>query len=140
MSSPFDEHDALNSAAMLDAFGEDAIYSPASRADEYAAQAPDGDRVRVGVTGVFSSGPRRGDMKGQVAGAEFSGPTQFQSATAEFWLPCDEAAKLDNPKKGDLFALHTRPDRPVYEIASVDRSDMGDLAFRLTLLEGATWA
>lgn len=131
MASPFDDLDAVLSSAILTAYGEAAVLQPRV-ASQYVERTANEARDAVSVWGVFSAGPAEASLKGQAVGGEYVGTTRFQSARSEFWISKAQADALDyRPQKGDTLSFPGRPEAPIFSIAAVQPTDMGDLAFIL---------
>lgn len=131
MASPFDDLDRMLSGAADETFGEAAILTPRSSA-QYAARTADADRVAASVRGVFSAGPGDAQVKGQATGGEFSGATRFGVMKAEFWMSAAGLAGLGfAPAKGDTIAFPGRAGSPVYSVAAIQHTDLGDTALIL---------
>lgn len=131
MASPFDALDELVSSAVQTAYGEAAILTPRV-SSQYAQRSTDEDRPATNVWGVFSAGPGESQIKGQAAGGEFSGSTRFHVMRAEFWMTAGQVAALGfAPAKGDKISFPGRDGSPVYSVAAIQHTDMGDTAFIL---------
>lgn len=131
MASPFDVLDDLVSSVVQTAYGEAAILTPRV-SSQYAVRASDQDRPAANVWGVFSAGPGDAQVKGQAAGAEFSGTTRLSVMKAEFWMTAAQVADLGfAPAKGDKVAFPGRTGSPVYSVAAIQHTDLGDTALIL---------
>ncbi len=131
MSSPFDEFDQLLSSAVVTAYGEAAILTPRT-ASQYAVRQADPGRSVTNVWGVFSAGSGEAQIKGQATGGEFAGTTRLNVMKAEFWLTAAQVAALGfAPARGDTISFPGRPGTPVYSIAAVQHTNMGDTALIL---------
>jgi len=131
MASPFDTLDELVSSAVQTAYGESAILTPRT-SSQYVQRAADEDRPAANVWGVFSAGPAESQIKGQATGGEFSGATRMHVMRAEFWMTAGQVAGLGfAPGKGDRISFPGRPGMPVYSVAAIQHTDMGDTALIL---------
>jgi hypothetical protein len=92
----------------------------------------DDERNAANVWGVFSAGPGDAQVKGQSTGGEFAGSTRFNVMKAEFWMTADQVAALAfAPIKGDTISFPGRPGSPVYSVAAIQHTNMGDIALIL---------
>jgi hypothetical protein len=131
MASPFDALDDLVSSAVQTAYGEAAILTPRS-SSQYVVRTADEDRPAANVWGVFSAGPGDLQIKGQATGGEFSGTTRLGVMRAEFWMTAVQvAAPGFAPARGDTIAFPGRAGSPVYSVAAIQHTDMGDTALLL---------
>lgn len=131
MTSPFDDLDQMLSSAMVTAYGEAAILTPRI-SSQYVARASDPSRSAVNVWGVFSAGAADQQIKGQAVGGEFAGTTRLSVTKSEFWLSAEQLRALGfAPQKGDKISFPGRPGAPVYSIASIQNTNMGDAALVL---------
>lgn len=127
MTSIFDALDAAVSTAIKTTFSEVAVLRPRVSV-QYVERAVDADRPQTIIHGVFSSGPADHDLRGQSTGPQFGGSTRLASASAEFWIAKAEVDALAAlPVKGDTITLTARAGCPVYAIARVQPTDLGDL-------------
>lgn len=123
----FDDLDAALSGAIKGAFAEVAVLRPRV-STQYAERNTDPDRPQNLVHGVFSAGPSVDQLRGQARGSDFSGATRLATTSAEFWIAKAEVDALAAlPAKGDTITLTARPGCPVYAIAQVQHTDMGDI-------------
>ncbi len=123
----FDDLDAAISGAIKSAFAEVAVLLPRV-STQYAERVANNARDAQTTYGVFSAGPAVDQLRGQARGSEFSGTTRAASMSAEFWIAKAEVDALDAlPAKGDTVTLTARTGSPVYAIAQVQHTDMGDL-------------
>lgn len=129
MPSPFDALMAANDAAVMDAFGETeaAILRP-RLASQYAARALDPARPECEVAGVFSAAaPADMRIRGNAEG-EYAGTTRLASTAPEFWISPDNVALIPYVVAvGDLILFPCRSGSPVYAVARIQRTDIGDL-------------
>lgn len=131
MASPFDDLDRMLSGAVTDVFGEAAVLTPRI-ASQYVARAADPDRSSMSVQGIFSAGPGDLPVKGQATGGEFAGTTRLNVMKAEFWMSAAQVASLGYaPAKGDTISFPNRPGSPVYSVAAVQKTNLGDAALIL---------
>jgi len=131
MASPFDALDELVSSAVQTAYGEAAILTPRV-SSQYAQRSSDQDRPAANVWGVLSAGPGESQIKGQATGGEFSGSTRMHVMRAEFWMTAAQVSGLGfAPAKGDKIAFPGRAGSPVYSVAAIQHTDLGDTALIL---------
>lgn len=123
----FDDLDAALSGAIKGAFAEVAVLLPRT-STPYAERVADQSREAQTTFGVFSAGPAVDQLRGQARGSDFSGTSRTLSMSAEFWIAKAEVDALDAlPAKGDAVTLTARTGSPVYAIAQVQHTDMGDI-------------
>mgnify|MGYP002737501796 CR=1 FL=1 len=123
----FDDLDAALAGAIKGAFAEVAVLRPRV-STQYVERTTDPDRAQNLVYGVFSAGPAVDQLRGQARGSDFSGTTRVASTSAEFWIAKAEVDALAAlPAKGDTITLTARPGCPVYAVAQVQHTDMGDI-------------
>ena len=131
MASPFDALDELVSSAVQTAYGEAAILTPRV-SSQYVQRSTDEGRPATNVWGVFSAGPGESQIKGQATGGEFSGSTRMHVMRAEFWMTAAQVSSLGfAPAKGDKIAFPGRAGSPVYSVAAIQHTDLGDTALIL---------
>ncbi|MFM8745985.1 MAG: hypothetical protein ACKOED_04880 [Aestuariivirga sp.] len=131
MASPFDTLDELLSSAVATAYGEAAILTPRV-ATQYAQRAADENRPATNVWGVFSAGPGESPIRGQASAGEFSGSTRLQVMGAQFWMTAAQVSALGfAPARGDRIAFPDRAGSPVYAVAAIQHTDLGDTALML---------
>ncbi|MBY0400954.1 hypothetical protein K2X89_11705 [Myxococcota bacterium] len=127
MSSPFDALDAALSRVVMDRFGETegALLRPRT-VSQYAGRAADPARPETTICGIFSAGPGDAPIRGNSTG-EFAGTTRLASMSVELWLPAGEVAAIPfEIAVGDLIELSDRAGAPVYSVARVQKTDLGD--------------
>lgn len=134
MPSPFDALDAALSGVVMERFAETeaAILRP-RLSSQYTARADDPARPSTEIHGIFSAGP--GDLhpiRGNSTG-EFAGTLRMAGTASEFWLPAEAVEAIPyEVAVGDLVEFPDRADAPVYAIARIQRSDLGDANLILT--------
>lgn len=131
MVSPFDDLDQMISSTVLTAYGEAAIITPRT-SSQYVERKADPNRSEANVWGVFSAGPTESDIRGQSESRGFSGTTRVGSMKAEFWISPEQIRSLGfKPQRGDTISFPGRCGSPVYAVAGLQHTDMGDLALIL---------
>ena len=127
MISAFDGFDEQASAAIVLAFGEDAVLIR-RLSSQYVERTVDPEQAAVTVRGVFSAHAANSDLRGQGRGSEVSGTTRITSEQSEFWIAREQADGLGfRPARGDQLSLPGRPGAPSFAISAIHPTNMGDL-------------
>ena len=131
--SAFDRLAALTATAITGNMGESALLLPRVTS-QYTARASDPDRDAALVVGVFEAGPEREDVSGRRPPNQFRASTRMATMEAAFWLSAEQAGALPwRPRPGDALQLTARAGQPVYAIAALDPTDLGDLTLVLVV-------